>query len=73
MKFSIQDFFSKCNQIRIRSHLLKKFLMENFIFYAVETANLVTFTDEILKGKLHFLFSDLHCYNILKYITHREL
>ena len=45
MKFSIQDFFSKCNQIRIRSHLLKKFLMENFIFYAVETAILVTFTD----------------------------
>ena len=35
-KFSIKDFFSKCHQIRsflrIRSHLLKKFLMENFIF-----------------------------------------
>ena len=39
MKFSIKDFFSKCNQIRsflrIWSHLLKKSLMENFIFYAV--------------------------------------
>ena len=39
MKFSIKDFFSKCNQIhrklRIWSHLLKKFLMENFIFCAV--------------------------------------
>ena len=37
MKFSIQDFFSKCSQIRsllrIWSHLLKKYLMENFIFY----------------------------------------
>ena len=33
MKFSIKDFFSKCDQIRrklwIWSHLLKKFLMEN--------------------------------------------
>ena len=39
MKFSIKDFFSKCDQIRwklrIWSHLLKKFIMENFIFYAV--------------------------------------
>ena len=30
MKFSIKDFFSKCDQIR--SHLLKKSLIENFIF-----------------------------------------
>ena len=39
IKFSIQDFFSKCDQIRsflrIWSHLLKKSLMENFIFRAV--------------------------------------
>ena len=34
MKFSIKDLFSKCNQIR-RKILLKKFLMENFIFCAV--------------------------------------
>ena len=36
MKFSIKDFFSKCDQIRsflwIWSHLLNKSLMENFIF-----------------------------------------
>ena len=36
MKFSIKDFFNKCDQIhsflRIWSHLLKKSLMENFIF-----------------------------------------
>ena len=31
MKFSFKDFFSKCDQIR-RSHLLKKSLIENFIF-----------------------------------------
>ena len=39
MKFSIKDIFSKCDQIRwklrIWSHLLKKSLMENFIFCAV--------------------------------------
>ena len=36
MKFSITDFFSNCDQIRrklrIWSHLLKKSLMESFIF-----------------------------------------
>ena len=39
MKFSIKDSFSKCDQIRrkllIWSHLLKKPLMENFIFCVV--------------------------------------
>ena len=39
MKFSIKDFFSKFDQIlsflRIWSHLLKKSLMENFIFCVV--------------------------------------
>ena len=41
MKFSIKDFFSKCDQIlrelRIWLYLLKKSLMQNFIFYAVVT------------------------------------
>ena len=39
IKFSIKDFFSKCDQIRsklrIWPNLLKKSLMENFIFSAV--------------------------------------
>ena len=39
MKFSIRDFFSECDQIssflRIWSHLLKKPLMESFIFCLV--------------------------------------
>ena len=39
MKFSIKDIFSKCDHIRsflrICSHLLKKSLMENFIFSEV--------------------------------------
>ena len=38
MKFSMKDFFIKCDQIRsflrIWSHLLKKFLIESFIFCA---------------------------------------
>ena len=38
MKFSIKDFFSKCDQIhsflRIWSRFLQKSLMENFIFCA---------------------------------------
>ena len=41
MKFSIKDFFSKYDQIhsfqQIWSHLLKKSLMENFIFSAVKS------------------------------------
>ena len=41
MKFSIGDFFSKCEQIRsklrIWSDLLKKSLMENFIFGPVKS------------------------------------
>ena len=40
MKFSINDVFSRCNQIhsflRIWSHLLKKYLTENFIFLCSE-------------------------------------
>ena len=39
LKFSIDDFLSKCDQLwrklRIWSHLLKKFSIENFIFCAV--------------------------------------
>ena len=45
MKFSIKDFFSQCDQIRsflrIWSHLLKKSLMENFIFCAVRDIGII--------------------------------
>ena len=45
MKSPIKDFFSKCDQIhsflRIWSHLLKKSLMENFIFFVVRTNTIV--------------------------------
>ena len=42
MKFSIKDFFCKCDQIRIFlriwSHLLNKSFLQNFIFCAVYLA-----------------------------------
>ena len=45
MKFSIKDFYSKFDQIysflRIWSHLLKKSLMENFIFYEDVSSRLI--------------------------------
>ena len=41
MKFSIKDFFIKCDQVRrklrIWSHLQKKSFMENFIFCALSS------------------------------------
>ena len=47
MKFPIKDFFCKCDQIRrklpIWLHLLKKSLMENFIFCAVSKIEIVSF------------------------------
>ena len=53
MKFSSKDFFSKCDQIRrklwIWSHLLKKSLMENFIFCAVLNEVFPTINHQILE------------------------
>ena len=47
VKFSIKDFFSKCEQIRkklrIWSHLLKKSVMENSIFLSSVYLSLHTF------------------------------
>ena len=45
MKVSIKDFLSKYDQIRsfrIWSHLLKKSIMENFIFCAVYIVHTIT-------------------------------
>ena len=47
VKFSIKDIFSKCDKIRtilrIWSHLLKKSLVENFKFCAVEGLEFVQY------------------------------
>ena len=48
MKFSVKDFFSRCNQIcsflRLWSRLLKKSLIENSIFYAVGISGINLFS-----------------------------
>ena len=42
MKFSLKDFFNKCDwKLRIWSHLLKKSLMENFVSCAVIAQGLI--------------------------------
>ena len=43
-----KDFFSKCDQMRTMKHT------ETICFSVFDHADLVTFTEEILKGKLHF-------------------
>ena len=52
IKFSIEDFFSKCDQIRIFlwiwSHLLKKSLMENLIFWAARSVIFIPNLEHIL-------------------------
>ena len=83
MKFSIKDLFNKCDQIhsflRIWSHLLKKSLMENFIFCsalltASESSNLAVelfarYTIIIIHVSCEFLlygalFFATHCFYI---------
>ena len=51
MKFSIKGFFSKYDQIGS---------------YPQETADLVTFTEEIFNRKLHFLCSEAFLSSICK-------
>ena len=59
VKFSIKDFFSKSDQIRrkprIWSYLLKKSLMENFIFCAVCSQRMMDFSIIVAKLKLNAL------------------
>ena len=56
MKFFFKDFFSKCDQIRsflrIWSHLLKKSLMKNIIFCAVNTPENQSFSDDFSGYKM---------------------
>ena len=66
MKFSIKDFFCKCDQIHsflfIWSHLLKKSLMENFIFCAVDQSMMNYFCGMTERLKtLSLIFSWDHC------------
>ena len=77
MKFFINDFFSKSDQIRRKlwtwSHLLKKSLMENFIFLRSESFNrkilrndsqmwVIRQSYKALRKRLAKLFWYLYCY-----------
>ena len=53
IKFSIKNFFSKCDQIRRQGFL--QYMWPN----PQETADLVTFTEKIINGKLHFRCSEM--------------
>ena len=61
MKFSTKDFFSKydqiCRKLRIWSRLLKKSLMENFIF--------VHCWLDILSRQIHFQIINKDCIHLL--------
>ena len=63
MKFSFKDFFSKCDQIRrklqIWSHILKKSLMENFIFCAVRDSSIKIVSFFVFSIILRFLSGSL--------------
>ena len=75
MKFFIKDFFSRCDQIRsflrIWSHLLKKSLMENFIFCAVFVQTLLKIAMKVFRNfqsKLWFMRYIFYVFNIFYYI-----
>ena len=60
IEFSITDFFSEGDQIRrklrIWSHLLKKSVMENFIFRAVSLTDFDVLLHQIATYNIHSFF-----------------
>ena len=74
MKFSIQDFLCRCEQIRrklrIWSHLLKKYLTENFNFCTVKHQNIRGFL-MLLTSKKKSLFW-IPVVNVNKYTRNSE-
>ena len=58
MKFSIKAFFNKCDQIRKmfkQTQTIRRLLADEWLSVFDQFADLVTFTEEILNGKLDFL------------------
>ena len=72
MKFSIKDFFSKCDQIRsflpIWSHLPNKSLIENFIFCAVKCFVKIAFLFRLCRE-----INILRNLVVIKHLTDRDL
>ena len=80
MKFSIKCFFSKCDQIRsflrIWSHLLKNFLMENVIFvqWHRDFSTLIMFSFTVyLVFSLVFKYLLLSHFRIRRYANEQPL
>ena len=71
IKFFIEGSFSKCDQIfkkmRLWSHLLKKFLMENFIFLYNVTRQDISLHDT----KVGQIFNFLE--NCVKFLNYTDL
>ena len=69
MKFASKDFFSKCElfrrKLRICSHLLKKSLMENFIFCAMKILSFLQVWSYLLEKHLmeNFIFEEVPLIN----------
>ena len=67
IKFSIQDFVSKCDQIRrnlrVWSHLLKKSLMENSIFCAVEQYQSQSYVFTLMENSARVIAQDMKAYS----------
>ena len=78
MKFSIKDFFSKCDQIRsfvqIWSHLLEKSLMENLILVKWESQKSIKvfIIDWMIHYVLHIEFEHPFCLQGLRFIYLQE-
>ena len=68
MKFSIKDFFCKCDQIpsflRIWSHLLNKSLIENSVFCAVLQVLEQEIIGIIAICYLFIMLKSLHCFSL---------
>ena len=86
MKFSTEDFCSKCDQIcwklHIWSHLLKKLLMENLIFYAVRHVSVYSCWQlliyyflksncQYLRSKLAQRWNSVICYFFIPFLTNK--
>ena len=71
MKFSIKYFFRKCDPIRrklrIWSYLLKKFLMEKFIVYAMSTIQLTQPLTDDLEKQTSWLLLIFYCHLLFDY------
>ena len=77
MKFSVKDFFSKCDQIRsflwIWSHSLKKFLPENFIFCALNKTTQNKHKPISRQCSFLFQFVPLFCKNFWRMFESNEI